>query len=92
MILILFIENSFKHGVKNNINKINIAISLLVEDKTLYFRIENPVQEDEVSTESAGIGLKNGRRRLDLLYGDRYSLDISIKERIFIVLLKIPVC
>jgi len=92
MILILFIENSFKHGVKNNINKIHIDISLLIGGGFLHFHIENPAPEDELSTENAGIGLKNGRRRLDLLYGDAYSLDISMKKGLFIVELKIPVC
>src|SRR5262249_8589975 len=33
MILILFVENSFKHGVKHNINKISITISLEVDEK-----------------------------------------------------------
>jgi len=92
MILILFIENSFKHGVKNNINKINIDISLRVENGFLRFRVENPAPEEEVSTENAGIGLKNGRRRLDLLYGDGYSLDTSTANGIYIAELKIPVC
>ena len=37
MILILFLENSFKHGVKNNLNKIRIDISLKVEDRISIF-------------------------------------------------------
>lgn len=92
MILILFLENSFKHGVKNNISKIHIGISLQVKDDYLYFRVENPVSDEEPAGESNGIGLKNARRRLDLLYGNDYSLDILEQDRKFIVSLKIPVC
>ena len=90
MILILFVENSFKHGVKNNVNKINIDISLRVEEGFLFFRIKNPVG-DKTSKGNTGIGLKNARRRLELLYGNSYQLDCAEKEDEFIVSLKIPV-
>lgn len=92
MILILFLENSFKHGVKNNISKIHIDISLIVDKEFLYFKVDNPVTEDEAPAESKGIGLKNVRRRLDLLYGDNYTLDIRVHEGIFSVSLKMPLC
>ena len=89
MILILFVENSFKHGVKNNINKIIIEILLKVEGAFLFFSVKNPIREN-VSTENAGIGLKNARRRLELLYGNNHQLDISEKDNEFIVSLKMP--
>jgi two-component system, LytTR family, sensor kinase len=91
MILILFVENSFKHGVKNNINKIIIEISLKVEGAFLFFKIKNPIGEN-IASENTGIGLKNARRRLELLYGKNYQLDISEKDNEFIVSLKMPVC
>jgi two-component system, LytTR family, sensor kinase len=90
MILILFVENSFKHGVKNNIHKILIEISLKVEGAFLLFRIKNPLGEN-ISKENTGIGLKNARRRLELLYGNNYELDISEKDNEFMVSLKMPV-
>ncbi|HTI89626.1 MAG TPA: histidine kinase [Puia sp.] len=92
MILILFLENSFKHGVKNNISKIHIEISLKIDTEFLYFKVDNPVTEDEAPAESKGIGLKNVRRRLDLLYGDGYTLDIRTVEAKFSVSLKMPLC
>ena len=92
MILILFLENSFKHGVKNNISRIHLAIDLRLADGYLHFQVENPAPEEETTGESKGIGLKNVRRRLDLLYGKRYSLDIREDNRLFIVHLKMPVC
>lgn len=91
MILILFLENSFKHGVKNNISKIHIDISLWLDDQYLYFRVDNPMTHNEPSN-GRGIGLANVRRRLDLLYGARYSLDIRTENGIFSVLLKMPLC
>jgi two-component system, LytTR family, sensor kinase len=90
MILILFLENSFKHGVKNNLNKIGIDISLKVEGGFLSFTVKNPVTEN-MSTGDTGIGLKNAKRRLELLYGNNYSLDLSERQNEFIVSLKMPV-
>lgn len=90
MVLILFIENSFKHGVKNNIHHITITISLLVEEGILFFRVTNPVSTEESSTHE-GIGLKNVRRRLDLLFGKNYTLDTEEKDKQYIVSLKMPV-
>lgn len=92
MILILFLENSFKHGVKNNINRIHLAVDLRVADGLLYFHVENPVADEERSGTDNGIGLKNVRRRLDLLHGKAYSLDISERDGLFIVDLRMPVC
>ncbi len=43
MLLILFIENSFKHGIKNNVNKIRIDISLKVEGGVVVFYGKKPV-------------------------------------------------
>jgi hypothetical protein len=92
MILILFLENSFKHGVKNNISRIQLTIDLLVADGYLHFHVENPVSEEEKPEENSGIGLKNVRRRLDLLFGNSYTLNIGEHDRFFIVHLKMPLC
>jgi two-component system, LytTR family, sensor kinase len=92
MILILFLENSFKHGVKNNISHILLTVSLKVADGSLHFRVENPVSEEESHGENNGIGLKNVRRRLDLLFGEAYTLDTREQERKYIVSLKMPLC
>ncbi|HVS98227.1 MAG TPA: histidine kinase [Puia sp.] len=92
MILILFLENSFKHGVRNNISHIHLSIELLVAAGYLHFHIENPVSEEEKPAQDNGIGLKNVRRRLDLLFGNAYTLDIREHDRFFIVHLKMPLC
>lgn len=91
MVLILFLENSFKHGVKNNVHHITITISLKVENNSLYFRVANPVSMETKNPAHEGIGLKNVRRRLDLLFGKNYTLDTEEKEKQYIVSLKMPV-
>jgi len=92
MILILFLENSFKHGVKNNISNILLTICLRVEEDHLLFHVENPLSEEEKDPNAKGIGLSNVRRRLDLLYGHRHTLDIREADGRFLVTLKMPLC
>jgi two-component system LytT family sensor kinase len=92
MILILFLENSFKHGVRNNISQILLSLNLKVSEGNLHFRVENPVPEEKTPEVNNGIGLKNVRRRLDLLYGDSYTLETREEDRKYIVSLKMPLC
>ncbi|RYY30024.1 MAG: sensor histidine kinase [Chitinophagaceae bacterium] len=90
LLLILFIENSFKHGVRNSIAKAEIRACLEVTDKYINFRIENPVSPDRLSSKG-GIGLKNVRRRLDLIYGQKYKLETGQEEGRYKAFLQLPV-
>jgi two-component system, LytTR family, sensor kinase len=84
MLLIPFVENAFKHGtgmVQHPIIKINLT----VKDNQLIFNVLNKF--DPLSIESkdkdSGIGLKNVSRRLDLLYGENQTLNLSNKDGTF---------
>ena len=91
LIFIPFLENSFKHGARNIVHKIHISISLKVEQGFLYFMVKNPVADHPSAKDHTGIGLKNAARRLELLYGNNYSLDTLVKDNTYITSLKIPV-
>ncbi len=72
LLLIPFIENIFKHGIINNIDRpINITISLLGNQlKLKTSNAINALHKDEAS----GVGLSNVKKRLELLYPHKYSL------------------
>lgn len=74
LLLIAFIENAFKHGVANDTDT---AIQLLIriDATSLYFFIRNKKHTNNRDA-SGGIGLSNVKRRLDLLYPRKYSLEI----------------
>lgn len=81
LILISFVENAFKHGVASDPqNPINIAIT--VYDNNLLFKISNK-KTSLNKDESSGIGLNNVRRRLDLLYGGSYELDVTENDLMY---------
>jgi two-component system, LytTR family, sensor kinase len=88
MLLIPFIENAFKHGT-GLIDQPEIAISLQVEQGVLEFCVRNKYngQSQEIKDKTAGIGLHNVVRRLNLLYGKRHSLAIEKKDGWFEVFL-----
>lgn len=74
LVLISFVENAFKHGVANDPND-PIRINIIANQKILHFSITNKKRtgnKDEVG----GVGLNNVERRLQLLYPERYKLNI----------------
>jgi hypothetical protein len=89
LLLLVFVENSFKHGMAQVAGQGSIHLLLQVEPGELMFHIDNPSGNGHSKT-AAGIGLKNVTRRLDLLYGPRYRLDLREADHIFHVTLKIP--
>ena len=74
MLLIPFIENSFKHGAIVN-GKLNIQIRLKAAKGELYFSIVNTNKLSEINPN--GIGLHNIKKRLELLYKNKYNLRIK---------------
>jgi two-component system LytT family sensor kinase len=105
LILLSFVENAFKHGMSQLPGEGRIDIHLSLQPDTLLFRISNPVapnrnrpstkadpvaQAEPGDQPANGIGLRNVIRRLDLLYGPRYDLDLRETDNTFHVTLKIP--
>lgn len=77
LILITFVENAFKHGVNNTIEASWVRISASVENTALTFTVKNSKPSSpRKETVQGGIGIVNVRRRLDLLYPERYQLTI----------------
>ncbi len=87
MILITFVENAFKYGTSSDEDCL-ISIRIAVKDGTLRFEAGNDVMKTPPQNEPA-IGIENCRKRLELLYPDRFVLDVTRGERKFKVCLTI---
>jgi two-component system LytT family sensor kinase len=74
LILISFVENAFKHGIANDPSD-PIKIHIIANQKILHFSITNK-KNNHNKDEMGGVGLNNVERRLQLLYPDRYKLNI----------------
>lgn len=90
LILIVFVENAFKHGVSYDGNSY-IHIDIACTEREVVAHFENSVHKAKDSRQS-GIGLENVRKRLDLIYGKEYSLQIEDgAEDKYCITLKIPI-
>ncbi len=87
MLLLPFVENSFKHGALID-GVLIINIQLKTSAKELNFSIQNQLKEKEESV--AGIGLENSKKRLEILYKEAYQLEIDTSKNMFKVSLKVP--
>jgi LytS/YehU family sensor histidine kinase len=74
LILISFVENAFKHGVANDPEN-PIRINIIANQKILHFSISNK-KSTANKDKMGGVGLNNVERRLQLLYPERYKLNI----------------
>ncbi len=89
LILIVFIENAFKHSTASQTDKISIDIILELSDSgTLKFVCKNSFQpQSNTENLSMGIGLDNVKKRLQLLYPDAHQLNIKKNKNEYEVLL-----
>ena len=86
MLLIPFVENSFKHG--NFISgMLKIDISIKTGNNILDFSISNSFMGNETS--QTGIGLENIKKRLEMLYPNQYELKVQQFENTFEIHLKL---
>ena len=76
MLLIPFVENAFKHVSRYTDKPNSIKICLCRQDNLLLFNVVNS-KSNEPATSKGSIGLKNVKRRLELLYANKYELQIN---------------
>lgn len=72
MILITFVENAFKYGTSSS-KDCTILIRIIVEDGTLFFKTCNSIMREK-EQDAPSIGIENCRKRLRLLYPERFTL------------------
>lgn len=90
LLFIPFIENAFKHGISYRENSF-ISIQLKTDNNNVVFDCKNsvPVKNEQKDTKG-GVGIANIRKRLELIYGDLFKLDISTVDREYHVQLIVP--
>lgn len=91
LLLIIFVENAFKHGVSYAAPSF-IDIKVTVTQEMLQFKCRNSRQEQkpDEKKKKGGVGLANARRRLDLLFPNQYNLEIKENDKEYDVQLEIP--
>ena len=89
LLFISLIENAFKHGVSRNRDSY-IDITLTADEHQLTFNSENTnFPKNDTDRSGSGIGLDNTRRRLDLIYQNRYTWEQTLEDNIYKVTITI---
>ena len=91
LLFLPFVENSFKHGLRGGKNNSYVRIKIETTGQSLFFSIKNNKGENVEIADSKykGIGIENVKKRLELIYSGKHSLEISDVEDKFEVNLQI---
>jgi two-component system LytT family sensor kinase len=90
LLFITLVENAFKHGGLDNQNlkiKINCKV---IYGTVLRFEVLNNIVLPQKTNLKNGIGLRNTKKRLKLIFKKKYTLEHKIKFNYYIVSLQIP--
>ncbi len=86
LLMIPFVENSFKHGTSQMLQHPWIKLEITTVGNQLFLKLSNSKPSlIHTSKQNKGIGLLNVKKRLQLLYPGKHQLDISSTEEMFIV-------
>lgn len=91
LIFLPFVENSFKHALRNVRGTVNISIDIQASSNRALLTVENDHVSGNGQSNGQGTGINNIRRQLELLYDRDYSLQISDADNKYKVTLSIPV-
>jgi len=91
MILQPILENAIKHGVYESLDKVTIKLSCGMEKEYFKITIENNFDPESIPRKGEGIGLKNIRNRLKLIYNQENLLTVQKDTNLFRVNIFIPV-
>src|SRR5215204_6359755 len=86
LLLLPFLENAFKHGTSEQIEKSCLRVDISVKQEVLRCKITNSKNE-YVPYSEKGIGIANVKKRLELIYPGNYELSLNDEGRFFVVAL-----
>lgn len=90
LLFIPFVENAFKHGISYRGNSF-ISIDLKTEPDKIIFVCKNSIPpKPEQDGNKGGLGIDNIKKRLDLIYGNSFQLDINNNNQEYYVSLSLP--
>ena len=91
LLMIPFVENSFKHGTSQILREPWIRLFIQADDDVVHFSLTNSKPGEETPRHRKGIGLYNVRKRLELLYPATHLLLIESTTNTFTVNMQIPI-
>lgn len=84
LLMLPFLENAFKHGISEQIEKCWLSVDISVKKNALLFKVANSKNEF-VHYSTNGIGINNVKKRLNLIYPHRHEIRINDEGNFFVV-------
>ncbi|WP_407264266.1 sensor histidine kinase [Tenacibaculum maritimum] len=91
LLYLSFIENCFKHGIGEENKLVIVVLFKKTKNGNLKFKVINNCNPLVNQEQQHGIGNENIKRRLALLFKDRFSLQTMVEKNNYVVELTIPV-
>jgi hypothetical protein len=94
MLLIIFVENAFKHLGAASGNRSGVQVNLTIAEEALFFQCTNTIDEAasaamNMEQGKSGIGLHNAKKRLALIYPDKHELKVRQENSSYNIQLKL---
>ena len=84
LLLLPFLENGFKHGTSEQLEKPWLSVDMSVKQDVVRCKIANSKNEF-VPLSKNGIGIQNVKKRLEFLYPGKYELKMNDEGNFFVV-------
>ncbi len=84
------LENAIKHGIRELDGGGTVTLTAVTHDGWLYLSVANPVPAEAGTTRGNGLGLKNIRARLAVLYGTRARIEWRRTDGTFTTEITLP--
>ncbi len=91
LLLIVFVENAFKHGISGSKSENFIDIEVNYVAPYLHYTVRNSLSRKGMASANSGIGLVNLRKRMELIYEDRFTLECGGQNGEYLAKLIIPI-
>lgn len=89
LLLLPFVENAFKHGTEVATAYSFVRIDIAVQQNEFFFQVSNSIGDQLQTKPGSGTGLKNVKKRLDLLFKDKYDLQLVSEHAVYIATLRL---
>lgn len=90
LLFLPFLENAFKHGTSEQLEKSWLSLEIFVNRNTLSCKVINSKNENQLPT-NTGIGIENVKKRLAFIYPGRHELKLNDEGNVFVVSLSIEI-
>jgi len=86
LLLLPFVENSFKHGASQVLDHPWLSLTISFTGNKMHFKLVNGKAEHYDNPHAyGGLGIKNVRSRLELLYHGKHQLKVQDEDEVFVV-------